>query len=346
MRRLLTLALTLAALGCACGEDTPPATAATGTEGEGEGEGPGRHGGDPPSTVETTPERAPPARLVRSEGNVLVSSGPTTAGGPLEAGVRITIPVGGSADIDLREGTRLVLDPGTELVINDVGPAQAVLVRGGVHVAAPPEDGAREALRFVTPEVSVVLNGSGEAYVATDPSGTTWVIVLQGLFEVCAGETDARGRLRSVDVAAGHTVLATPRPSDVSETGYARLDEARAAVRTAFSILTPMDDERRVRELGAATSRLDESLGALEAEARHGHELTESHRNAVTAGNSEEARRIQGELVTHAQHLYQLREVSTARWERVRAMALGVEAHMEPDPIEVRADRVRGLLGG
>jgi hypothetical protein len=117
-------------------------------------------------------------------------------------------------------------------------------------------------------------------------------------------------------------------------------------VRIAFASLEPEDDAARMRELGAATSRLDESLGALEAEGRHGHDLTEAHRAAVSAGSAEDATRIQGELVAHAQRLYHLREVATARWERVRAMALCIHERIEPDPIEVRADRVRGLLGG
>lgn len=310
-------------------------------------EGAGRHGGDragEPGSHDP-PAHPPEARLVRTSGNVLISSGPTTAGAALEPGVRITVPTGGSADVDLREGTRLVLDPGAVVMIGDIGPAQALLVRGGVHIAAPAEDGPRETLRVATAEVTVSLSGAGEAYVATDPSGTTWVIVLQGLFEVATGEADARGRVRSLDVSAQHTVLANPRLGEISETGYARLDDARAAVRAAFAALTPLDDERRVRDLGGATRRLDESLGALEAEARHGHELTERHRDAVGGGRSDEATAIQAELVGHAQRLYLLREVATARWERVRVAALQITSHLEPDPIELRADRVRGLLG-
>lgn len=337
---------------CACGDDDA-ATEAGGGSGptssrsaSAEGSATGRHGTDPAGGAHAEPsERAPQARLIRTEGDVLLSSGPTTAGAALEAGVRVTVPAGGSADVDLDEGTRLALDAGTVLSIGDIGPAHALLVRGAVHIASPPEDGPRETLRVATTEATVSLSGAGEAYVAADPSGTTWVIVLQGLFEVTTGDTDARGRLRSVDVMAGHTILASPRLGEISETGYARLDDARAAARTAFSILVPLEDDRRVRDLSAATRRLDESLGALEAEARHGHELTERHRDAVSASRSDEAMSIQAELVTHAQRLYQLREVATARWERVRVAALATTAHLEPDPIELRADRVRGLLG-
>jgi hypothetical protein len=301
-----------------------------------------RHGGEEEAASEDT--EAPPAVLMRSEGDVTVSSGVLTERLPLNRGDRVLVGPGGAADVDVREGARFSLEPGSDMRVGDVGPARVLLVTGAVHIANPPEDGPRAVLRVATPEASLAITGPGEAYLVAHPSGTTVLMVLSGMFAVSTGETDARGRLREMDLTPGRAVVIAQRMSEPVE-GPTRLDTARIDAAALLAASTPVDEARRRHDLGTSISRLDEALGTLEAEGRHGGELTEAHRAAVTAANPTESMRLQGELVAHSAQLFRLREVATSRWERLRVIAMTVAGPVEPDPIEVRADRVRGLLG-
>lgn len=342
-------ALLAALTSCSGGEETP-ATAEPEPRHGGETPGrhggetgePGRHAGEAEAASENT--EAPLAVLVRSEGDVSVASGVLEAHMALARSERVRVGVGGHAEVDVREGARLSLQGDTDLRINDVGPARALLVRGALHMANPAEDGPRAILRIATPEASIAISGPGEAYIVAHASGTTLVMVLAGAVTVSTGETDARGRLREIDLGTGRTVVVAQRMSEPVD-GPQRLDDARVQAGVLLAESSPIDDERRRHDLGIAISRLDEALGDLEAEGRHGAELTDLHRAAVAAANQTESMRLQGELVSHSTQLYRLREVATARWERVRVGALTVTTPLEPDPIVVRTDRVRGLLG-
>lgn len=337
----LGAALILSAL-VACGDDETPASEGRHTPPTGEAETLVRHSGEEEAAAEDT--EAPIARLVRTEGDVSISSGVMRDAMPLPRSERVRVGAGGHADIDVREGARLSLEPNTDLRINDVGPARALLVAGAIHLANPPEDGPRAILRIATPEASIAISGPGEAYIVAHPSGTTVVMVLSGGFTVSTGETDARGRLREIDLGTGRTVIVAQRMSEPVD-GPQRLDEARVNSAALLAAGVAVDDERRRHDLGIAIGRLDEALGALEAEARRGAELTDLHRAAVAAADPTESMRLQGELVAHSTQLYRLREVATGRWERLRVGALTVTTPLEPDPVLVRTDRVRGLLG-
>jgi len=301
-----------------------------------------RHGGEEEAASEDT--EAPPAVLMHAEGDVTVSSGVLTERLPLSRGDRVQVGPGGAADIDVREGARFSLEPGSDLRVGDVGPARVLLVRGAVHIANPPEDGPRAVLRVATPEASLAITGPGEAYLVVHESGTTVLMVLSGMMAVSTGETDGRGRLREMDLTPGRAVVIAQRMSESVE-GPTRLDEARTQAAALLVASSPVDEARRRHDLGTAISRLDEALGTLEAEGRRGGELTEAHRAAVSAANPTESMRLQGELVAHSTQLFRLREVATSRWERLRVIALTIAGPVEPDPIEVRTDRVRGLLG-
>lgn len=344
VRRCLAVLVMTLALGC--GDDPPETSPADDRHGHGGGHGGesgiARHGGTEEAASED--REAPLARLVRTEGEVTLGGGVMTAGQALERGERVRVGPGGRADVDVREGARFALEPGADLRIGDVGPARVLLIEGAVHVSNPPEDGPRAILRIATPEASIAISGPGELYIVAHPSGTTVVMSLAGVFSVSNGESDARGRLREIDLATGRTVVVAQRMSE-PVTGPQRLDDARRESAALLVAAPVVDDERRRHDLGAAIGRCDEALSALETEGRRGADLTSEHRGAVAAANDAEAMRLQGELVAHSTQLFRLREVATSRWERVHALRMTVTTPLEPDPVGVREGRVRGLLG-
>src|SRR5690606_4534844 len=98
-----------------------------------------------------------------------------------------------------------------------------------------------------------------------------------------------------------------------------RLADAREAA-AALAVAPPEPEaERLARDVQNEARRLDAALRLLETETRRGRELTTQHGAAVREGRRDEAQRLQRRLVDHSQALYRLRQLATARWERLRA---------------------------
>jgi hypothetical protein len=303
--------------------------------------------------VQGTPPDQPPVRVTRFEGDVARTRGTTlTPGEGLEPGDGLVVRGEGRADLDLGDLGRVLLERDTEIRVSEGGAAQVLLLRGAVHVFVPPGlSGPRPPLRVATPAASIELGGSGEFYALAHPSGMTWVVGLAGLTTVANGESDGRRRLRTIELAPGRAVLVGARGLGEPTEGPARIDAARTAAATLLEGSSAPDRLRARRDLEDAARRLDESLLWLESETRRGRDLTNQHREAVRAGRSADAIRLQRELVSHAQQLYVLRQVATARWERVLAGSLYLArtaGGAESSAAAVagsRRDRVQSLLG-
>lgn len=348
-RRAAIALVAMLAVGCSgAREDPAPSPPA---ERAHEGAGGRRHAlgaGEPSAEAHGTPPEEPPARLVRFTGEVARARGTIAAGDALEAGESLIVRGQGSADVDLGEGGRVRLEGDTEIRIGEGGPAQVLLVRGSIHALVPAgPSGPRPPLRIATAAASVDLPGSGEVLIVAHASGVTWVAALSGLTTVATGEVDARRRLRIVELPPARALLVLSRMAEPTE-GPSRLEDARAASRVVLESAVPLEADRAARDLAEAAARLDESLLWLETETRHGLELTAQHREAVRAGQSAEGMRLQRELVAHSQQLYSLRQVATARWERVIAQEAQMSRLPQARPSELaaaRRDRVSSLLG-
>lgn len=303
-----------------------------------------------PASVDSAPHAVdpPPAQLRAVTGMVTLAGARGGPGEPVEAEQAIEVGEGASAVLQLRDGGRITLDEGARAWVVDESAAQLLLVRGAAHAVQPPAGSSpRPPLRLVTPSATVEIGQSGEAYVATFEGGASWVVALGGGVAVSNGESDARQRLRAVDLVAGQAVAVSTRIAEPTEAPR-RLDAAREAA-SALAVAPPEPEaERLARDVENEARRLDAALRLLETETRRGRELTSQHGAAVREGRRDEAQRLQRQLVDHSQALYRLRQLATARWERLRAqwLRLGlVGQRPASDPVALRRERVVGLLG-
>lgn len=345
MRAPCTLALAL--LLAACGDDgddapaDPPSEAPAPRHRGGHGHG---HGGG--HALEE--EDPPPAHVRRFEGTVTIGGAAARPNAPVEAEQTIDVGEDGRAIVQLRDGGRVELDGGGRARIVEEGAAQVLLSRGGIYAVQPPAGNSpRPPLRIVTPTATVEIGSSGELYLALFENGSSWLAVLQGAASVSNGEADVRRRLQTVDLQAGQAVAV---PGRIAEPTAApeRLSTARATAAALAAGAAEPDDEGMRERAAHEAERLDQALRWLETETRRGRELTNEHRAAVREGRTEEAQRLQRELVEHSRSLYRLRRLATARWERLRAQQLrmvATGAAPAEDPVEARRDRVAGLLG-
>ncbi|MCU0675036.1 MAG: hypothetical protein MUE69_19875 [Myxococcota bacterium] len=288
-----------------------------------------------PPMLPPTPEdtRPPPlARVVRVE-NLQEST--------FRAGQRLgdtaTIESGASALVlDLREGGRVTLQPQTTARVGSEAPAQVILASGVLHAELPPEGGsARPPLRVGTPSGSVVIEGSGEVWVAANAAASTFVAALSGRVDAVA--FDDAGTLRTITLQPGQSlVLGAAEPSD----GPRDADAARAACRLVIESASPT---LPAEDLESALARLLPDLEAAEAEARRGEELQGGVR--PDPGSSEAAAR-QRALVEHGRALILRRRSLLTRFEILRARALRAARDSDgPDPSAQQRPRVRAALG-
>lgn len=344
LRGLAPLAAILLLL--ACGDDDASQPDPEPAHGHGHGMGSHGHGHDHGGARPA----APPARVSRLEGEATVNGAQARMGMPLEPESTIVVQPGGLIHVLMRDGGRFALEPETTARVVAEGPTQLLLARGRVHASQPARgNAARPPLRLATPAATVELASAGEAYISTYANGSTWMTSLSGAVAVNNGEADNRHRARETTVGQGGSVAVAERVAEPTE-GPERLEGARAAAAALAGGegMSEADTEAVQRNLTQRVASLDESLRWLETETRRGSELTNQHRAAVQAGDRDEARRLQREVVGHSQELYRLRRVATSRWERVRAlhMWLGLlDAQPTEDPVAARRDRVAGLLG-
>lgn len=321
--------LLAACLWVACGGEAEPAPP---TEPERPAYDPSAH--MLPPTAPDDPTRPPPlARVVRVE-NLEAST--YRAGQRL--GPTATLETGQSALVlDLRDGARATLEPRTTARIGDEAPAQVILALGIVHAELPPEGGSpRPPLRIGTSAGTVVLEGSGDVWVAANAAGQTWVAVIGG--RAALHDFDADGNARVVDVAAGYTaVLGSTEPPAA---GPRHADAARIASRAVIETASPI---RAEDELPTALTALGPALDAAEAESRRGAALSDG---PPPAAGSPEAATRQRALVEHGRALLRTRRALLVRFEMLRARALfaAAQGSEATDPSALQRPRVRAAL--
>lgn len=344
--RALAGALLLALALVGCGDDAPPPPTrahdhAPAPSGTGDPASPSPHA----TSVTEAVDRAP-ATLLHASGAVRVDALPASDGAALERANEIVLDEGAEASIELADGDRITLFGPASAEIGEEATAALLLARGTAHVRLPPGPaGPRGPLRVATPEASIELVGPGEVFLDADRSGATWFVVMAGLARLGNGDADARHHARSTELGTGQAIVVADQPAEPTA-GPTRLDEARTAAQAIFAATTPLEASRLLDRARRAASDLDAAFGWLETEARHGQDLTDQHRSAVAGGRSDEAMRLQGALVGHAQELHALRDTTRLRWCRLAALVLaGASVAGEADPSAVRRDRAAALLG-
>ncbi len=286
---------------------------------------------------------------IRGQGGDVTRLG-QRGGGALElaAGEGLRVGAGGHVQLDPGTGHQVELGAEADVEVGDEGLARLLLAAGPLEVLAPQDTPAlRVPLRVATPAATIEFGDDAVAFVQVHPTGAVWVACLAAPVTVSSGDVDARRRTRELALEPGRAVLVGARTSEVSD-GPQALADAPAAAALAFATAPAPDAERLGRDLAEAAGRIDEALLWLESETRRGRELTRAHRAASGAGGTQEAARLQRELIAHGQLVYALRQTATVRWERLlvgERAARRTDRRLFLEGSEARRDRVTGLLG-
>lgn len=251
----------------------------------------------------------------------------------------LEVAAGGEALVlDLRDGGRITLDPGSRAALGEEAPAQIYLAEGALHAQLPPMGGSsRPTLRVGTPAGTLALEASGESYVAVAPDARVLFAQLAGLGRVYDGELDDEGRPSVIVLRPGRALLGG---ATTATQGVGTLAEARL-MRGGF--LSGGGDAPPAEALAERLASLDAYADAVATERERGQELQRQRVRASQAGEAERGAELQRELIAHSQVVSRQRAALRARWERARALAMNVGA--EPDPSEAARSRVRALLG-
>ena len=333
------VACLLVALGLACGSDEETTARGSGHAGGGHGAGHGGrgmgHGGRAEHGGAPRPE--PLARVARlGDGR----PGPLRPGQTLDA--TATLSTGAERLVlDLREGARVELEPGSLARLGEEAPAELLLARGHVHAVLPPVGNSpRPPLRIGTPAGTVEIGGSGDLWITVRSDGTAWVALLGGRASVLTGETDeATGTERRLDLTPARAVVVGRTLEEPTE-GPTTLAAARAM---GVALAEGAEEAELEDALAAAVGALDAALDTLAAERQRGQEVQRRHRAAVSAMDPRAATIMQ-ELVAHGRALDAARDLLLTRFERARAIAL-LASGEGGDPTAVRRPRVRAALG-
>jgi hypothetical protein len=275
----------------------------------------------PTPTPRVVPRRATPVslRVVRIEGE---GQGAVAVGDTLEAG-RAVAAGAHHVSLAFERGARIDVEPGARFARSGASSTGLALAAGSMHAILVPEGGStRPALRIATPRAVLEMNGSGDVFVSALPDGSALVVVLQGYAEVTTGELDAGGRVVSVRVVAGRSVVAgaelgvpAPGPEDLADARAAAARASRGAHRTALA-----PEESRATLADSLIAHLE----SFDAEEARGLELRARHREAVDA-RSTAAASLQGQVIAHAQALLRARRAVRTSFERAEAMAIASE---------------------
>ena len=167
------------------------------------------------STVVCAQGAAVEARVASVSGRVLVSgpARPTLAlarGRSLAPGDEIDTRGGGRLVIELSDGSQVIVQPGSLVVLKDYASASSLrelleVLVGRVRVKVNHFGGRPNPYRVNSPTASIAVRGT-EFSVAVEASGDTQVVVYEGLVEV-ASFTDP---LRPVLVEPGHGAIIRP----------------------------------------------------------------------------------------------------------------------------------------
>jgi len=284
---------------------------------------------EPPVEVTRTERPRSAARVVRTVGER--SAHPLfRAGQRIEANTTIETGLQGLV-LDLREGARVEVAPGSEARIGEEARAQVVVAEGQVGGELPPQGSSpRPPLRIATPSGTIEIGGSGKVWVLVRPDGAAWLAVTGGQARVLRGDDDEEPLL----LRPGRAVVIGQEPTQGPET--------QEAARAAAEALRDDDATPPEDALEEAMAALTEALTAAEAVLARGEELQQQHRQAVSA-MAPNASELQREIVGHAQALSRARGLLRTRFERARAWSLLVDA--DPEPTGPVRQRVRAALG-
>ncbi len=216
--------------------------------------------------------------------------------------------------LDLRDGARVEVLATSRVRLGEEASAQLFLGQGAVHVVLPPMGSSpRPPMRVGTPAGTLVVGGSGDAWVLALPDGAVWFAVTGGRAEVTdLASAPEDNNPRRIPLVAGRALVAGAEVSD----GPSTEAEARAALATLANGVTGSPSaERMPNAMASLTTALEEA----EASWRRGEALQAAHREAA---GTEAAQETLAALVAFGQETERVRSALLFRYEVARSLAL------------------------
>lgn len=271
----------------------------------------------------TAAEPSPPAAPRPAQFRVAKTTGAAEHGrAPL--GTRLRVPADAELSIDLVNGARVKLEPGSRAWLLDGEPATIVLLEGSLHAQLPPQGSAagRPSLRVATADYAAEMAVSGEFWLArpaaksgATPARPAYFAQLSGSSDLERPSAESEPGLTVQQLIAGQA-WSGPAPTAQSPKGPRTLDEAKKA----YEKLRAPGKAAHTPEDGQAL--LDRELAAWSEAEQKGKSLLEAQRAAKTEGDAAAVQAKQTDLVVLAKEKLVLRRRVRFAYERACERAL------------------------
>ncbi len=278
-------------------------------------------------------EAPPPAAARRAQYRIArVTGGADHETLPL--GTRFRVPADSELDLDLVNGARVKLEPGSRAWLLNVEPATLVLLEGALHAQLPPQGSAagRPTLRIATADYVAEIAVSGEFWLArpaaksgATPARPAYFAQLSGTAELERPASEPDPALQIQKLMAGHAWSGPTPPAALQPKGPKTLDEAQKAYQKLRSRTKAAPDRPDPQVL------LERELAAWAETDGRAKALLQAQRTAKSAGDPAAVQVKQSEIVGLAKEKLELRRRVRFAFEQAceRAMVKFKEANSD-----------------
>lgn len=243
----------------------------------------------------------------------------------LPLGARFQVPADSELSLDLVNGARLKLEPGTRAWLLDAEPATLVLLEGSLHAQLPPQGSAagRPTLRVATADYVVEVPVSGEFWLARPaaksggmPARPAYFSQLSGSAELERAPSESDPALRRQQLIAGHAWSGPTPPPALETKGPKTLEDAQKAYRKLRGPALAQS------ELADPQALLERELAAWAETDERAKGLLQAQRTAKTDGDPAAVQAKQSEIVNLAKEKLALRSRVRFAYEQACERAL------------------------
>jgi hypothetical protein len=248
-------------------------------------------------------------------------------------GTQFRVPEAAELSLDLVNGARVKLEPGSRAWLLDAEPATLLLIEGALHAQLPPQGSAagRPALRIATADYAVEIPASGELWLSR-PAANGGKTARPAYFAQLSGTADleyvANGPqpgLITQQLVPGQSWVGMQPPATISPRGPKTLDEAKRAYEKLRG------PSKVAKDAVDPSAFLESALAAWTETDLKGRAIIAAQREANEKGETATVRAKQSELVGLAKEKLALRKRVRLGFELAcgRAIASFADANSE-----------------